>query len=387
MPSLPPQHLKLAKQLRGRLATSPGGTRRFWATVTAIDTGPPVTVTVQQGALTEISGLRVEGSLTPTVGMVVWGLVDGNDYQVCGTLEPPGGGGSGPVETVDGVSPDGNGNVALGALRAVNNLSDVASAATARANIGAGTSSLVLGTTSTTALAGNTAIPSTAADVGAVPTSRKVNSKALSADITLAASDVGALAAASNLSDLGSASTARANLGLGTAATVNTGTTSGTLPLLNSSGRLDMARLASGTPDGTKFVRDDGTLAVPSGGGGGTAPTWTTPSLTHGYAIPGAQAVRYCKDSLGWVHIEGLLYVDSSSVGGTIFILPGTMWPSATQGLTFCRADGASSPQPGYVDTNGNVAVGSWSISGAGSPRALAVSTAYALYASFYVGT
>jgi len=33
-------------------------------------------------------------------------------------------------------------------------------------------------------------------------------------------------------------------------------------------GQLAMARLASGTPDGTKFVRDDGTLAVPAGGGG-----------------------------------------------------------------------------------------------------------------------
>jgi hypothetical protein len=51
---------------------------------------------------------------------------------------------------------------------------------------------------------------------------------------------------------------------LGTAATKNTGTTSGTVPLLNASGRLDIARLASGTPDGTKYIRDDGTLAVVS---------------------------------------------------------------------------------------------------------------------------
>lgn len=38
------------------------------------------------------------------------------------------------------------------------------------------------------------AVPSTAADVGAVPTTRKVNNKALSSDITLTAADVGALA-------------------------------------------------------------------------------------------------------------------------------------------------------------------------------------------------
>ena len=34
-------------------------------------------------------------------------------------------------------------------------------------------------------------------------------------------------------------------------------------------GQFPMARLASGTPDGTKFIRDDGTLQTPQGGGGG----------------------------------------------------------------------------------------------------------------------
>ena len=68
----------------------------------------------------------------------------------------------------------------------------------ARANIGAGTSSLTIGTTASTAAAGNHT--HTAANVGAVPTSRKVNRKALSSDITLSASDVGA-APASHTSD------------------------------------------------------------------------------------------------------------------------------------------------------------------------------------------
>ena len=46
-------------------------------------------------------------------------------------------------------------------------------------------------------------------------------------------------------------SAARANLGCDNAANITTGT-------------FNIARLASGTPDGTKFVRDDSTLAVPS---------------------------------------------------------------------------------------------------------------------------
>lgn len=45
--------------------------------------------------------------------------------------------------------------------------------------------------------------------------------------------DLGDMVAANNLSDLASASSARTNLGLGTAALVNTGTSGATIPLLN----------------------------------------------------------------------------------------------------------------------------------------------------------
>jgi len=54
------------------------------------------------------------------------------------------------------------------------------------------------------------------------------------------------------------------NLAGGTNLSATTAFSSGTVPI---------ARLASGTPDGTKFIRDDGTLATPSGGGGGNAST------------------------------------------------------------------------------------------------------------------
>lgn len=41
------------------------------------------------------------------------------------------------------------------------------------------------------------------------------------------------------------------------------------------SGVIAIARLATGTPTGSKFIRDDGVLAVPAGGGGGSTPTGT----------------------------------------------------------------------------------------------------------------
>ena len=42
---------------------------------------------------------------------------------------------------------------------------------------------------------------------------------------------------------------------------------SGMMQEMPSGDKVPIAAIATGTPDGTKFVRDDGTLAAPSGGG------------------------------------------------------------------------------------------------------------------------
>jgi hypothetical protein len=97
------------------------------------------------------------------------------------------------------------------------------------------------------------------------------------ADASTVLSTLGVSAFAKTLLDDADAPTARGTLGLGTAAVANTGTASGEVALLGAGGRYAIDRLASGTPDGTKFLRDDGVLAVPAGGGGG----WTAVDATE----------------------------------------------------------------------------------------------------------
>lgn len=92
-------------------------------------------------------------------------------------LTTGGGGGGGTVTSVDITDATTTGRAVLTA----------ASQAAARTAIGAGTSTLALGTTSTTALAGNT--PYT-------PNTRTVNGHALTADVTVQAADLSDLSAA-----------------------------------------------------------------------------------------------------------------------------------------------------------------------------------------------
>lgn len=163
-----------------------------------------------------------------------------------------------------------------GNLVAANNLSDVANAAAARTNLG-----LAIGTN---VQAWNT-------DLDWVATNITASGKALLDDASVAAQ--------------------RTTLGLGTAAVVNTGTGNGNIPLLDATGypaingiqitnlsasniangTVSPARMGSGTPSSSNYLRGDGAWAAVSSGAlvfvastsVGTGATFDVTGLASGY--------------------------------------------------------------------------------------------------------
>jgi len=127
-------------------------------------------------------------------------------------------------------------------LAIANNLSDLNNATTARTNLGLGTSSTLdvgTGANNVVQLDGTSKLP-------AVDGSQLTN-----------ISPTGALLITNNLSDLNSASTARTNLGLGTSATLDTGTSNGNVVVLDATGlpAVDGSQLTGVTgTDNTKLA-------------------------------------------------------------------------------------------------------------------------------------
>jgi len=110
----------------------------------------------------------------------------------------------------------------VNALAIANNLSDLNNAGTARTNLGLGTSATLDTGTSN----GNVVV----LDATGLPA---VDGSQLTG---VTSTDNTKLAIANNLSDLNSASTARTNLGLGTSATLDTGTSNGNVVVLDATG-------------------------------------------------------------------------------------------------------------------------------------------------------
>ena len=137
-----------------------------------------------------------------------------------------------------------------GALLITNNLSDLNSASTARTNLGLGTSA----TLDTGPSNGNVVV----LDATGLPA---VDGSQLTG---VTATDNTKLAIANNLSDLNNAGTARTNLGLGTSATLDVGTSANNVVQLDGSSRLpavdgsQLTNLPSGAGETLQQVTDNG---------------------------------------------------------------------------------------------------------------------------------
>jgi hypothetical protein len=141
------------------------------------------------------------------------------------------------VGTSSGTVAAGNDTRIVGAAQAANNLSDLASESTARTNLGLGTaatqSSSAFDAAGTAATAQANAETFTTSAITALDLGGASQLNVGTGAGTVAAGNdsriVGALQSSNNLSDVVSASTARTNLGLGGAATENVGTGAGTV--------------------------------------------------------------------------------------------------------------------------------------------------------------
>lgn len=158
-------------------------------------------------------------------------------------------GAAGGIATLDGSGRVPAAQLAL-ALLAASNLSDLASAATARGNLGLGSAALLAASAVLQAA-------SNLSDLASAPAAR--TNLGLGSAAVLAASAVAQTA--NNLSDLASASTARTNLGLGAAALIGT-------PVIIGNGGTGQAtqqaaiNALTGTQSSGKVLRSDGTNAA-----------------------------------------------------------------------------------------------------------------------------
>lgn len=174
-----------------------------------------------------------------------------------------------------------------------------------------------------------------------------------------------ALSVANNLADLNSASTARTNLGLGTAATQNTGTSGANLPFLNgantwsgvqsvNSGDLALNGSGSGSTTLNAAATASGTLTLPAATdtlvARATTDTLTNKTLSSTTDVLGGVTMTLGSDATGDIY-----YRNSSGVLTRLAVCTGSNVLGASGGLPACVAQsgGSSTITAGTTATSG----------------------------------
>lgn len=125
------------------------------------------------------------------------------------------------------------------------------------------------------------------------------------------------------------------------------------------SGQFPMSRLASGTPNGSQFIRDDGALATPAGGGGPSLVKKTADQTFNSATPANVSGLSFAVSSGVYYHYRFVCLVRSTTA--TVGIRMTVTIPAVTcfggRVSALIAADGVGASFDGAITTSGDAVV------------------------------